>query len=441
MKSHIPVTTRREFLRTGALGAALSWTVPSFLAGTFPALRADGAGGGTGKDGTILVVLQMAGGNDGLNTVVPYTNDHYHKARPRLGLKGDAVLKINDTLGFHPALKGFKSLYDAGALSVIQVVGYPNPNRSHFRSTEIWTTASDANHFEKYGWLGRYFDNACASADATHAISIGRQAPQAFSAKKPLGVSFDNPQSYRYFNPDHPGPGELDTGARTVHRLNEAEVGAEMDFNSGSSIGGIAGTTVLSGSPLEFLTRTAMESEVISQKIQALSNKVQNQPGYPGGQLANNLKLVARLIGGGMPTRIYYVSQGGYDTHTTRFPSQERLYRELGDSVKAFVDDLKAQGNFQRVAVLTFSEFGRRVTENASGGTDHGSASVMFGIGPKVKAGLQGRYPSLASKDLTKGDLAYTTDFRSVYAGVLEDWLGAKSEPILGRKFEKLPLV
>jgi uncharacterized protein (DUF1501 family) len=436
MKTEPTLKSRREFIREGALGAAVTWTVPAFLAQTFSALGAAKA-----KDDTILVVLQMAGGNDGLNTIVPFTNDHYLKARPRLGLKGDAVLKINDTLGFNPALEGFKALYDAGELSIVQGVGYPNPNRSHFRSTEIWATASDSKRFEKYGWLGRYFDNACSGADPTYAINVGRQAPQAFNARSPLGVSFDSPQNYRYINPDRPEPGELDTGAETVSKLNQADLDAEMDFASGSSIGGIAGTTVIKGSPLQFLERTAMNAEVSSDKIRAITAKAKTRANYPGTQLAASLKLVGQLIAGGMPTRVYYISQGGYDTHTNQLSSQARLHKDLADAVKAFVDDLKAQGNFQRVALMTFSEFGRRVAENASAGTDHGSASVMFMVGPKVKAGLQGKYPSLAPADLRNGDPVFSTDFRTIYAGVLEGWLRTPSAPILGKQFAPVPLV
>src|SRR5947207_11687123 len=189
MKSEITLQTRREFLRSTVLTGALSWTVPSFLANTFSALQAEAIEKATqittGKDGSILVVLQMAGGNDGLNTVVPYANDHYHKARPRLGLNEKDVLKLNDQIGLHSNLAGLKDLYDAGHLSIIQGVGYPNPNRSHFRSTEIWQTASDSQRIEAYGWLGRYFDNACAGCDPTVGVNIGRQMPQAFSAKNP----------------------------------------------------------------------------------------------------------------------------------------------------------------------------------------------------------------------------------------------------------------
>ena len=435
-------------MRTTVLGGALSATVPAFLANTFSALQASAADSATqittGRDGSILVILQMAGGNDGLNTLVPHSNDHYHRARPRLGLAAKDVLKINDEVGFHPSLAGFKDLYDAGSLSVIQGIGYPNPNRSHFRSTEIWQTASDSEKFEKYGWLGRYFDNACKGSDPTVGVSIGRQMPQAFAAKTPMGVSLENPQSYRYFT------GERGMSAskteESYRKLNEPDEGMTMDTadggnNSGDTIGAIHGTTQHTGSALDFLERTAMDAQVSSDKILAISNKVQNKAEYPGSQLAGSLKLVARLIGGGLPTRVYYVSQGGYDTHTNQAAAQQRLLKELGDSVKAFTEDLKAQGNMGRVMIMTFSEFGRRVAENANNGTDHGAAAPMFVIGNKVKAGLLGKYPSLASTDLVNGDMKYNVDFRSVYAGVLEAWLKTPSTPVLGQKFAPLMCV
>ena len=202
MKNEITLQTRREFLRSTVLGSALSWTVPTFLADTFAVLQAGAADSATqiatGKDATILVVLQMAGGNDGLNTLVPFANDDYHRARPKLGFSAEQVLKLNDQLGFHSALTGFKDLYDAGHLAVMQGVGYPNPNRSHFRSTEIWQTASDSDKVEKYGWLGRYFDNCCSGADPMMGVTIGSQLPQAFFAKTPTGICFNNPQTYRF---------------------------------------------------------------------------------------------------------------------------------------------------------------------------------------------------------------------------------------------------
>jgi uncharacterized protein (DUF1501 family) len=442
MKPDQILRTRREFLRTTVLGGALSYTVPAFLANTFSALQASAADSATqiatGKDASILVILQMAGGNDGLNTVVPYSNDFYHRARPNLGLQSKDILKINDDIGLHSSLSGFKDLYDAGCLSIIQGIGYPNPNRSHFRSTEIWQTASDSETFEKYGWVGRYFDNACKGCDPTVGVSIGRQMPQAFAAKSPTGVSLENPQSYRYITDERGMSGEIEESYRKLNEPDKAMMTENGGANSGDTIGTIHGTTHHTGSALDFLERTALDAQVSSDKILAISNKVQNKANYPGSALASSLKLVARLIGGGLPTRIYYVSQGGYDTHTNQVPTQQRLLRELGDSVKAFTEDMNAQGNMGRVMIMTFSEFGRRVTENANNGTDHGAAAPMFVIGEKVKAGLLGKYPSLAPTDLLNGDIKYNVDFRSVYAGVLESWLKTPSAPILGRQFPPL---
>jgi len=440
MKNEITLQTRREFLRRTVLGSSLAWTVPAFLANTFTALQTEAADSAvqtaTGKDANILVVLQMAGGNDGINTVVPYANDFYHKARPRIGLKAGEVLKLNDAIGLHGAMKGFKSLYDAGQLSVIQGVGYPNPNRSHFRSTEIWQTASDSNLVEKHGWIGRYFDNACAGADPTVGVTIGNQLPQAFFAAKPKGIVFNNPQNYRF----------MANGAATEEsykKLNELEMSSPLpDDNSGGSIAMLpAGMPMTGGRAVDFISRTALDAQHSSDEVRAIAARVQNQAEYPGSQLGTSLKLVAKLIGGGLPTRIYYVSQGGYDTHTNQLGSQQRLLGDLAESIKAFTDDLHAQGNMGRVLVMTFSEFGRRVSENANGGTDHGAAAPMFVIGNKVKAGLLGQYPSLAPADLFQGDVKYNVDFRSVYAGVLENWLKTKSAPILGKPFTPLPVV
>ena len=452
MKNEITLQTRREFLRSTVLGSALSWTVPAFLADTFAALQSQAADSATqittGRDSTILVVLQMAGGNDGINTVVPYSNDFYHQARPKIGLSAQQVLKLNDDIGLHGSLGGFKHLYDAGNLAVIQGVGYPNPNRSHFRSTEIWQTASDSDRIEKYGWLGRYFDNACAGSDPVVGVTIGSQLPEAFFAKRPKGICFNNPQNYRF----------VANGAGTEEsykKLNELEMSSPLPdgetntldnsgdmLNSGGSIASLpAGMPMTGGRAVDFITRTALDAQMSSDEIRGIAARVQNQAVYPNSPLANSLKLVAKLIGGGLPTRIYYVSQGGYDTHTNQINTQQRLFQDLGDSTKAFVDDMKAQGNMQRVLVMTFSEFGRRVAENANGGTDHGAAAPMFIVGNKVTAGLLGQYPSLAPQDLFEGDVKYNVDFRSVYAGVLESWLKTKSAPILGRQFSPFQVV
>jgi uncharacterized protein (DUF1501 family) len=441
MKPPPLLTTRRDFLRTTLLGGALSWTVPSFVAQTFSALHAAADGAltqiPTGKDGTILVLIQLAGGNDGLNAVVPYTNDFYHQARPTIGLRPDEVLKLSDTLGLNPALSGFKSLYDAGHFAVVNGVGYPNPNRSHFRATEIWQTAVDAEKYSTTGWLGRYFDNACQGCDPTVGISIGPRSPQAFSSDRISGISLENPNAYRFMGAKPNDDEEL--AYRSMYGTEEPP----MEDNAGGSINMISGTmTVGSGQgALDFLERTSMNAAVSSDKIRAIAGKVKNLVPYPGYGLGNDLSLVARLIAGGLPTRVFYVSQGGYDTHNAQRGAHEARLKELGSAVKAFTDDLIAMGQFDRVMIMTFSEFGRRVHENGSKGTDHGAAAPMFLAGGKLKGGLLGAEPSLAPGDLTDGDIKYNTDFRSVYASFLQDWLKTPTAPILGRAFETLPIV
>jgi uncharacterized protein (DUF1501 family) len=434
-------TTRRDFLRTTLLGGALSWTVPSFVAQTFSALGAQADGAltqvPTGKDGPILVLIQLAGGNDGLNAVVPYTNDYYYKARPTIAIPTDKVLKLSDTLGFNPAMAGFKSLYDAGHLSVVSGVGYPNPNRSHFRATEIWQTASDEDKYLTDGWLGRYFDNACQGCDPTVAINIGPRLPQAFSSHMPTGISLENPDSYRFI-----GSGKNDDETMAYRSMYNPE-DATAAANSGASVSMVSGTVTLQNgqSALDFLERTSMDAQVSSDKIRDIASKTKTTSLYPRSGLANNLQLVARLIAGGLPTRIFYVSQGGYDTHTGQRGGQDGRLKELAESVKAFTDDLTTMGEFDRVMIMTFSEFGRRVNENGSQGTDHGAAAPMFLIGSHMKAGLLGAEPSIAPADLKDGDIQFNTDFRSVYASILQDWLKTNPAPILGKPFPTLPII
>ena len=433
--------TRREFMRTSMLGAAAAWTLPVFLQKTFftmDAMAADTAlQYATGKDAPILVVLQMAGGNDGLNTVVPFADDLYHRARPSIGVKPGNVLKLNDYAGLHPKLAGLKGLYDQGHLAVIQGVGYPNPNRSHFRSTEIWQTATDAEKIETTGWLGKYFDSCCAGADPTVGVAIGNQSPQAFAAKTPKGISFSRPEQYRWVNN---GKGAAD--AETLYKqLNQDGSGMSADSEgmSGSSIGSIDGGHHSGMSSLDFLQRTALDAQLSSDKVLEISKKFKAAVEYPHTQVADSLSLVGRMIAGGLPTRVYYVSQGGFDTHTNQASTHDRLMGEFNDALTAFCKDLQAQGNFNRVLLMTFSEFGRRVTQNASGGTDHGAAAPMFVMGGGVKPGLFGKYPSLS--DLNNGDLKYNVDFRNVYASVLDHWLKAPSQQVLGRKFASMPFI
>ena len=436
--------TRRQFLRTSMLGAAASWTLPVFLEKTFFALDAVAADAltqtATGKDGTILVVLQMAGGNDGLNMVVPYADDIYYRSRPKLGLPADKVLKLNSYAGLNGKLTGLKALFDEGHLSVVQGIGYPNPNRSHFRSTEIWQTASDADRNESEGWLGRYFDNCCAGADPTVGVAIGEEMPQAFAAKTPTGITFSQPEQFRW-RPSEKVEGRMSAEESFFRQLNGSGGGEEtlLTASEGGSIGAIPGKSKTDLSTIDFLQRTALDAQLSSDKILAIARKYESNVPYPQGRLAASLSMIARMIAGGLPTRVYYVSQGGFDTHAGQVNAHERLMGELNDALSAFATDLKQQGNFDRVLLITFSEFGRRLVENANGGTDHGAAAPMFIVGGAVKPGLFGKYTSLS--DLDYGDLKFNTDFRSVYGTVLDKWLRAPSQVVLGRKFPALPII
>ena len=429
--------TRREFLRTGLLGGSLCWTMPAFLSRTMQSLHAEADGalvqGVTGRDGNILVVLQLAGGNDGLNTVIPLGNDEYRKSRPTIGVPEASILKLDPQTGLHPSLSGLASAYQEGHLAVVQGVGYPNPNRSHFRSTEIWATAVDSNKSSNTGWIGRYFDNACSGCDASVGIAMASQMPQALTASVPKGVLYQGG-----------GGGGKKKNKKSGGAKAEADGSMMMEEDddagqAGGSIGMLNGPGNLGKlSALDFLERTEMDAKVSQQEIAQASSKAKNSVPYPGTRLGQNFAMVSRLIAGGMPTRIYYLSLGGFDTHTQQAGAHERLLKEMGDAVAAFLSDLKAQGNLGRVSLMTFSEFGRRVKENASGGTDHGAAAPMFLAGGGIKSGLLGKMPSLAPQDLFDGDVKYNTDFRSVYATVLEKHLGVKSAGILRTQFPLL---
>jgi uncharacterized protein (DUF1501 family) len=434
--------TRRDFLRSTVLGASATWTVPMFVERTFGQLH-EGARDlaiqpTTGKDSTILIVLQLAGGNDGLNTLVPYADDAYQKARPRLAKKEKEIIRLTDHVGLNNSMPFLGSMFKEGNLGIVQGVGYPNPNRSHFVSTSIWETADTTNR-SATGWLGRYFDNACPGADPTVGISFNKTQPESFGALKNPGVCLNSPELYRWIY----GGGEKAQAEEFFSNLNrpeEAEDDAPADGGSiampaGGKIGGIKGE-----GNLAFLERVALDAQVSSKTILELAAKHKTSVRYDGTPLARNLNLVARMIAGKMPTRVYYVSHGGFDTHNQQVNSHDRLLGQLDGALKSFFADLKQQGNDQRVVLMTFSEFGRRVSENASAGTDHGKASCLFLAGAPVKGGLHGTHPSLT--DLSAGDIQHTVDFRSVYGTVLGDWLKAPDlKPILGANYPKMGLL
>ena len=433
MSQEPDVVTRRDFLRTSVLGAALSWTVPVFIERTFSALNAEAAESSlhvaTGKDHPILVVLQLAGGNDGLNAVVPYVDDAYYRARPTIGIAKDKVINLNGHIGFNPALAPFKALFDEGHLALFQGVGYPNPNRSHFRSTEIWQTASDSSKIIRTGWLGRYFDNYCSGEGATVGVMLGGQLPQAFTSENPTGITL-SPGSRLGF--------AKETDASEQALFNQLN-GIDHDTVSGASIGELSGPNGSGMTAIEYLQRTALDAQIGTDKIAEVLRRVKPEATYPKTHLGNSLSLISRLIAGGLPTRVYYASQGGYDTHNAQENSHNRLLGDLANAVSAFCQDLKSKGIFDRVMTITFSEFGRRVAENASKGTDHGTAAPMFISGGAIKPGIYGRPPSL--EQLDAGDLIYNVDFRSVYSTILNQWLKAPASKVLGHDFSSLTFV
>ncbi len=438
MKNSTLLQTRREFLATGIKGLGLiaaSAYVPSFLTRTAIAAGAE-------TDSKILVVIQLSGGNDGLNTVIPYADDLYYKARPTIGIKGDAALKIDSHVALHPELAALKAEFDAGKLAVVQNVGYPNPNRSHFRSMEIWQTAGDSDgNPETTGWLGRYFDAQCSGADphriadnADIGMSFGKIMPQSFRNRANVALALDNPETFQW-NASGETLGLAKAQNAIFAKLNQPGTpqGGVMNM---ANLGGIMGNEP---ETIDFLKHTAMNAVLAGDRIRTILGKTKEHANYPDSQLANQLRMISKLIAGNFPTRVYYVVQGGFDTHANQIGTHARLLRDVATSVRAFNEDLRAQKNADRVVMLAFSEFGRRTAENGSQGTDHGAAAPMFLFGEKLKGGLHGDAPDL--KNLLDGDVRHHIDFRQVYASVLEQWLGTKSELVLGRKFDKLAIL
>ncbi len=402
--------TRREFLTRGVGVLAAGTTITNLIAQSTLVPH--------DADAPILVVLQMSGGHDGLSAVVPFRNDDYIRNRKSTLIKPDEVLKVNDDFGLHPKLTGFKNLLDAGSLAVIQGVGYPKPVRSHFKSMDVWHMANNSPKAISRGWIGRYCDHAFKDdMDPKLNLAIGGgKSPRAIRGKAHPGIAFAQPNSFRY---RAQGGDEMLT--ETYKLLNRKTAAGKMGSKS-----------------LQLVAATTAAANASSDEILRLAARNRSGTTYPRTTLASALQTVAALIAGGLSTRVYYVTMGGFDTHRTQRRRHDRLMTEFDQSVSAFQKDLAKQGNAGRVVTMAFSEFGRRVKENASQGTDHGKAGPMFLVGPGVNAGIHGALPSLAKEDLDKGDLVSNTDFRSVYATVLEKWLRTESQPILGARFPLL---
>ena len=425
-------TSRREFLHNGLSFLSLGMAAPALLARA----AAETASQKPGKpaSGKILVVLQLSGGNDGLNTVVPYTDDLYFKARPTLALAHNEVVPLSEKIGLHPSMRSLKPLYEQGHLAVIQGAGYPNPNRSHFRSMEIWQTAEPDNPPDE-GWLGRCFDaQGHLKSNPLEGINFGGELPLTLHSDYGSVVSLQTPESY-----------QLQAVSAQEHA---AEIKAFLELYS-------EGTQASSYSDL--IRKVGKGAFTSSEKIKKALGVKGNEEGEGGGasgqslevatpavngratQLHNNLQTIAQLIGADLGTRVYYISTGGFDTHANQPTSHANLLKDVADSLTAFYASLEKSGQSKNVVSMVFSEFGRRVQENASSGTDHGAAGPMFVVGGAIKGGLYGQYPSL--EDLYQGDLKHNVDFRQVYATLLDKWLETPAEKILKGHFEPLPFL
>jgi uncharacterized protein (DUF1501 family) len=403
--------SRRDFLRSGVILVSAGVVAPAFLAKT--ALATPLPSASRARSGrSALVVVQLAGGNDGLNTVVPYRDPLYRQLRPQLALPEGDVLPLSADLALHPALAPLKAYFDAGQLAVLLGVGYPNPNRSHFRATDIWHTA-EPEAYATTGWLGRYLAGCnCDQKGQAPAVSLTQTLPSAFWTESLFVPTLTTLNSYR-FQTDPRWPADRAAKLRALQALDATQE-ALRPYT-------------------EFLAEQSLSALGSTDELQRIAGGWTTPVAYPETQFAQSLKLVGQFIGGDLGARIFYVSLGGFDTHANQRNTQQRLLDTLANGLAAFQKDLEAMNKADDVLTMTFSEFGRRARENGSQGTDHGTAEPLFVLGAGVRGGLYGAQPSLS--DLDGGDLRFQIDFRSVYATVLERWLGASAQPVLGREF------
>lgn len=399
------ILNRRRFLQVGSLASA-AVMMPKFL-------KALERGHLAPPGNKVLVIIQLSGGNDGLNTIIPYRNDIYYKARPVLGIKREAALSLNDELGIHPALKGLKALYDDGSLGILNNVGYPNPDRSHFRSMDIWHSASQSNEYWSDGWIGRYLDAQCKGCDKpTQALEIDDTLSLALKGDSDKGLAMTDP-------------------ARLYGTSNDKYFAELLKQHTGNND---------HHNNADYLYKTMGETISSAAYIQQQFKTYKSSAPYPNTELGRNLRTIANLVMSDINTKVYYVSHGSFDTHVNQQDQQARLFGQLSDALTVFTDDLKSNHRFEDVVVMTFSEFGRRVSQNASGGTDHGTANNMFLVGGGLKQpGLINNGPDLLN--LKDGDLQYQVDFKSVYATLLSNWLGADDKAVLKESYPHLSFV
>jgi uncharacterized protein (DUF1501 family) len=395
------IIKRRDFLKVGSLATA-SFMVPKFL-------KAFEGTDLVPPGNKVMVILQLSGGNDGLNTVIPIRNDIYYRERPRLGVAKEKALQLTDEVGLHPALVSLKELFDDGSLGILNNVGYPNPDRSHFRSMDIWQTGSASDQYITTGWLGRYLDAQCKGCDKpTYALEIDDVLSLALKGENSKAIAMKDPR--RLFGTSNE---KFFKDVLKDHRNGTGE------------------------QPVDYLYKTMSETLSSANYIFQQSKLHPTTTTYPNTELGNGLKTIASLIFSDINTKVYYISLGSFDTHVAQEGQQQRLFTEMNDAVKAFTKDLKENNRFNDVLLFTFSEFGRRVSQNASNGTDHGTANNMFLVSGGLKQkGIINEMPDLS--DLQEGDLKYKIDFKNVYATVLKNWLEADDATILGKKFDCL---
>jgi uncharacterized protein (DUF1501 family) len=394
---------RRNFLRQSTLASSLFF-VPNFVKAFEQVAKASL---GYKK----LVIVQLSGGNDGLNTIVPFTNDIYYENRQGISIPKNDLIKVTDDLGFNKSLAPLKNLYDQGYLSIINNVGYPNPNRSHFRSTDIWQTASSAYEYLDTGWLGRYIDRygkmpySGIEIDDSLSLIMKGETMNGIATKNPR-ILFDNTQT-PYF--------KKVLSHQSDQHLSEHNLG--------------------------YLYKTMIEAKSSAKYIYETSKTYKSKQEYPNNAFGKQLKTTAEFINSNIQSKVYYVSMGGFDTHANQADRQKRLLSTYSESMEVFVNELKQNDTFKDTLILTFSEFGRRVQQNAAGGTDHGAANNVFIIGENLKLkGFYNELPDLANLD-ANGDIIHTVDFRSVYATILEKWLQVDDAVILNKSFSKLDFI
>ncbi|HJM64709.1 MAG: hypothetical protein CMN05_10240 [Roseibacillus sp.] len=412
------IATRRDFLTRGLGIVGMGTTLPNFM------LRSALAAPGGASNDRIVVSLLLTGGPDGLTLAPPYAHDKYYDLRKVLRVPARDVLKLNDEVGLHPRLKRFKELHDDGSMAVVLGTAYPNFNLSHFTGREIWEAAAEGISSRKAGgtgWLGRFVDYACKDPDPALNIAVGPgRLPLIVMGKDHPGIGFVSPDSFRFKGNDSA------KGKALYTKLNK------MMANSAEN-------------DLQFVSQTAVNANSASARLGELASQYKTPITYPDTQFGTSVRTIAGMINGGLSARAYYAAQGiatfgGYDTHADQPRRLDVLLDELGETVSAFYRDLARCGNKDRVLTFTYSEFGRRATENYSGGTDHGQAQPMFLFGPGVKAGVHGTQPSLSDLD-ARGNLKMQVDFRRVYAGVLDKWLHIPSKAVLGNEFSPVDCI